>query len=393
MKRKNPAGVYLDNAATTRVRPEVREALGPFFDEEFGNPSSLHAYGVKASQRLERAREELAGALGLPPSPEVAVFTGSATEANNLLVKGMALVAPGRRLATRPPHALTSRLEHASVAASIQFLAERGWDVEMVNNDDEGRIDPDHLISRVRPETRLVTLIWGNNEIGTVLPARLLAARVRAVNPRCVVHFDAVQCLGKIDLRIGETEIDALTLSGHKVHGPKGVGALVFRRPLGIGPLVTGGGQEGGFRSGTENVAFSVAMSTVVGLSQGSWKSDGAQMGRLRDRLSEDILGGVRGARVLGDPESRLPHIVSVTIDGVRGEVLLHHLEKEGIFVSTGAACRWGDEDVNPVLQAVGLSDQAARSTLRFSLSRETVIDEIDRVVRVLPGLVEEVRR
>ena len=385
------ARVYLDNAATTCVDPRVAEAMAPFLaGASFGNPSSLHPVGVDAARAVKAAREALAASVGV--APERLVFTAGGTEADNLGVKGMA-----RARKDRGRHCLSVRTEHPAVLESLRELAEvDGFDVELVPNDRRGLVDPAEVAARVRTDTVLVAVMHGNNEVGTVQPVERIAALVKEKNARAAVHVDAVQTFGRLAIDLARTPaIDAIAVSGHKLHAPKGVGFLAIgpkARPV---PLVRGGGQEGGLRSGTENVPGIVGLARAVELLRAERADAVERARRLRDRLRDGILAAVPDAIVNGDAAAGgggLAHVLSVSFAGLAGEALLHHLEAEGIDVATGSACAEKKKAPSPVLLALGLSEREARGTIRFSFGRFNTEADVDRTLAVLPRLVAELR-
>ncbi|MEQ8764633.1 MAG: cysteine desulfurase family protein [Planctomycetota bacterium] len=374
--------VYLDNAATTRCSPEAATAVQRHLLDDFGNPSSAHELGARAGALLEKARRGLQRHLRARRAR--VVFTSGGTEANNLAIFGIAR-------AHRRRHLLVSAIEHDSVLSPARALAAKGFDIETVPVDARGHVAPGDLIARVRPDTALVCVMHGNNEIGTLQPIAEIARGVHDRNRQTAVHVDAVQSVAWEVIDFDGWGIDSLSLSGHKLHGPKGVGALLVRERLVLDPLLHGGGQQAGLRSGTENVpgiaGLFAALTEVV-----SDRADAAERIRaLRDRLVEGVLASVPGVVQQTGPNG-LPHIASLAFPGVTGEVLLHHLESEGIYVSTGSACHAAAGEGSSVLEAIGAAPEELRATIRFSLSRETMADDIDRVLDTLPAAVEELR-
>jgi len=378
--------VYLDNAATTRVDPRVAEAMWPFLVERFGNPSSLHPTGMDAARAVKAARESLAEAVGV--TPDRLVFTSGGTEADNLGVKGMALARK-----VRGRHCLAPRTEHPAVLESLRWLeAEEGFEVELLANDERGRVEPEAVAARVRPDTVLVAVMHGNNEVGTVNPVERIAALVKSRNARAAVHVDAVQTFGRLSIDLARTPaIDAVAASGHKLHAPKGVGFLAVGPKARPAPILRGGGQEGGLRSGTENVPGIVALARAAELMLAE-RGGGDPKRALRDRLMRGILDAIPDVRLNGDPESGLSHVLSVAFRGVAGEALLHHLEAEGIDVATGSACAEKKKAPSPVLTALGLSESEARGTIRFSFGRFNTERDVDKTLAVLPRLVRDLR-
>ena len=379
--------IYLDNAATTAVSPAAREAMLRVLTQDYGNPSSLHRKGSEAEAVLRDARESIAA--GLRVKEKEIYFTSGGTESNNWAILGGA-----RAKIRRGRHLITSAIEHPSVSESFRRLEQEGFELTVLPVDAEGFIRPETLREAVRPDTVLVSLMAVNNEIGTVEPIWELAAAARSVNPDLLFHVDAVQAFGKIPLAPKSLGADLLTGSSHKIHGPKGSGFLYIAENARILPLIAGGGQEKGLRSGTENMPGiagfgAAAKEALAGLSENA-----AAVAALRDALREGLLQ-LEGVRVNGpqDPALAAPHLVSAGFEGVRSEVLLHALEEKGIYVSAGSACSSHKREMSPVLKAIGLDKKAAESTLRFSLSRYNTAEEIAYVLETLQSLLPQLRR
>jgi cysteine desulfurase len=360
------AEVYLDNGATTKVDPRVAEAALHAMVTAYGNPSSAHRLGAEAARLVARAREQVAHAIGAAPS-EI-TFTSGGTEANALAVQGAS---------ARAKHVLTTELEHPSVADAVRALGERGVEIARVAPSPLGLIETDALFDKLRTETALATILWVQNELGTVQPVDELARAIKQRAPRCHVHVDAVQALGKIPVDVSDAAFDSLSLSAHKIHGPKGVGALWLKRTAKLRPLVHGGGQERGLRPGTEGVPGIVALGLAAELAAQLRPEAAARMTAQRDRLWSLIATALPAARRHGDPARTAPHILSVGFDGVPAEPLLHALEGEGVLVSAGSACHARDKKPSATLRAIGIPDH--RGTIRLSLSRLTSDDEIAR--------------
>ncbi|MEJ5360250.1 MAG: cysteine desulfurase NifS [Desulfobacterales bacterium] len=378
----NPV-VYLDNNATTRVDPEVLEAMLPFFCERYGNPSSMHAFGGSVAAELRRAREAVARLIGA--SPEEIVFTSGATESNNTAIHAAIEAFPQRR------HLVTSRVEHPAVKNVCERLSRRGYRVTFVPVDGRGRLDLDFLFDHLGPDTALVSLMWANNETGVIFPIEEVAPLVRSRG--ILFHTDAVQAAGKLPIDVGRTEVDFLSLSGHKMHGPKGIGVLYVRRGTSFSPLIVGGHQERGRRAGTENTAAIVGLGRAAELAR-RHLAEGVpeRMRRLRDRLERGILERIPRALVNGDPSARLPNTLNVSFEFVEGEAILLLLNEHGICASSGSACTSGSLEPSHVLRAMGVPFTAAHGSIRFSLSRFTTEEEIDRVLAVLPGIIARLR-
>lgn len=377
--------IYLDNAATTRPHPAVVEAVTQALTSEFGNPSSLHGRGVAAERLVTATREAVARSIGV--AAEEVVFTSGGTEANNLAIAGAVRAGGGR-------HLVVNAIEHSSVLTPVRRLAEQGFAVTELPVDAEGRVDPQRVAAALRPETALVSIMAVNNEIGTTQPIEGIGRMIRAHNARgghALFHVDAVQAWGKIRLRPTAMGVDLMSFSGHKVHGPKGVGALYIRKGVRLAPMLSGGDQERGIRPGTENVPGIAGLGAAAGLLQADLESVSARMAALRDRLRES-LAAIPDVRFNTPRTGVAPHILNVSLAGVRGETLLHRLEQDGIYVSTGSACHSHDPKPSHVLLAIGLRPEQARSSVRFSLSRDTTPEEIDVSAAAVRTAVSELR-
>lgn len=353
------AALYLDNAATTPVRPEVLEAMMPLLTTRFGNPSSHHTVGEDAAAALADARRTVAMILGMRPT-EV-VFTSGATEANNLAVKGVAIAAAQRRGAR---HVVTTPIEHESALASVDYLVRiHGFEASVVPVDEAGRVDPDELAAAIRDDTAIVSVGYANNEIGTIQD---VPAIVSAVGGRVPLHLDAVQAAGWLPL--AATGADALSIAGHKIGAPKGIGVLGIRSRIPLEPVLHGGGQERERRSGTENVAGAVGLARALELAEAERPAASERVGRLRDELIAGVLRFVPTARLTGHPIHRLPGTASFTFAGVNGEAVLLELERRGLVTSSGSACAAGSEEASHVLLALGVDPDLARTAVRVTL-------------------------
>jgi cysteine desulfurase len=377
--------IYLDFNATTPVDPAVVAAMAEVLREDFGNPSSIHYAGQRAKAVLDRARGRVAHLIN--GEPQEIVFTASGTEADNLAIRGAAeaLEPTGRR------HLVASAIEHEAVLQTFKALARRGWDTTLLPVDGSGVVDPADLERALTPRTALVSVMHANNEIGTIQPIRELAARARAVG--ALFHTDAVQSAGKVPVDVRELGIDLLSLSAHKINGPKGSGALWIRRGTRLSAHSTGGRQERNRRAGTENVPGLEGFGLAAVLARDKLVTEGARVSALRDRLEEAVLGNVTGAEVNGRRDRRVPNTTNISFEGIEAESLLIALDLEGIAVSTGSACSSGTLEPSHVLRAMGVPLHRAQSSIRFSLGSTTTTEEIDHVVGILPGLVERLRR
>ena len=377
--------VYLDHNATTPLDPEVLAAMTPFLAEGFGNPSSLHVWGREARQALERARATIARALGTADKDTV-VFTSGGTEADNLALMGVALAQE-----KRGRHVILSSVEHHAVLNAAVHLGRHGFAVTRLSVDSQGLLDPDDVRRAIRPDTVLVSLMYGNNETGVLFP---IASIGRICRERGVTfHTDAVQSFGKLPLDVETLCVDLLSLSGHKTHGPKGIGALSIRRGTRMQPLLHGGAQERSRRAGTENVAAAVGLARATELSLQDQAGESRRMADLRDRLEGGVMAALPGVLRNGHPTERLPHTTNLAFAGVEAESLILALDLAGIGASSGAACSSGSLEPSHVLAAMGLPRERVLSSVRFSLGRTTTREEIEHVLEVLPPIVARMRR
>ncbi len=377
--------VYLDHNATTPLDPEVLAAMTPFLAEGFGNPSSLHVWGREARQALERARATIARALGTADKDTV-VFTSGGTEADNLALMGVAAAQE-----KRGRHVILSSVEHHAVLNAAAHLGRQGLEVTRLSVDSQGLLDPDDVRRVIRPDTVLVSLMYGNNETGVLFP---IASVGRICRERGVTfHTDAVQSFGKLPLDVETLCVDLLSLSGHKTHGPKGIGALFIRRGTRLQPLLHGGAQERSRRAGTENVAAAVGLARATELSLQDQAGESRRMADLRDRLEGGVMAALPGVLRNGHPTERLPHTTNLAFAGVEAESLILALDLAGVGASSGAACSSGSLEPSHVLAAMGLPRERVLSSVRFSLGRTTTREEIEHVLEVLPPIVERMRR
>jgi cysteine desulfurase len=366
--------IYLDEAATTPVKREVLEAMWPYLGPEFGNPSSHHEVGESASRALEQARADVAAVLGARAS-EI-TFTSGGTESDNAAIKGIALAAPRGR------HVIVSAVEHPAVLESAEFLGRLGFEITVLEVDEAGTVQPATLAGALRDDTTLVSIQYANNEVGTIQPIAELAALATARG--VPFHTDAVQGAGWLDLDVGRLGVQAMSISGHKVGAPKGIGVLYVGRRVPVEPLIHGGGQEGGRRSGTENVAAAVGIATALRLAA---VDDAAVIAR-RDAFIGRILSDVQGAVLTGHPVRRLPGSASFVFPGTSGESILLELEAHGIVCSSGSACAAGSDDPSHVLIAMGLEPEVAQTAVRFTFGRSTTTADLDRTAEELTRAV-----
>ena len=389
MARTRERTIYLDYAATTGIRPEVLEAMLPYFSERYGNPSSIYALAQEARGAVDEARERVADLLGCRAS-EV-IFTSGGTESDNTALRGAALT-----LRQTGNHIITSSIEHHAVLHMCNFLEDLGFDVTYLPVDRYGMVDPVELERAICDRTVLVSLMLANNEIGTIEPvaeaARLVKERARGLNRTIVFHTDAVQAAGYLDIDVGKLGVDMLSLSAHKFHGPKGAGVLYVKRGTPFSPQQVGGGQERQRRAGTENVPAMVGTAVALALAteERDWLS--GHTGRLRDILIQGITRSVEGAHLNGHPTQRLPNNANFSFEGVDGESLLMALDLAGIAASSGSACTSASLEPSHVLVATGLTAEMAQANLRLTVGRDNTQEEMEQVLSTLPGLIARIR-
>ncbi len=375
--------IYLDNAATTAVTPEVLDAMLPWFTQGYGNASSVHTHGREAKRAVENARRQVARALNCA-APQEIYFTAGGSESDNWAIKGAAF-------ARGTGHIITTAIEHHAVLHTCEWLEKHGFSVTYLPVDEYGRVTAAQVEKALRPDTILVSVMAANNEVGTIQPVGEIGALCRARG--VLFHTDAVQAVGAIPLDVQAMNIDLLSLSGHKLHGPKGVGALYIRKGVKVDNLIHGGAQERGFRAGTENVPGIVGLGKAVEIANANLADNAARVSALRDRLITGLMARVPGTRLNGHPTERLPGNVNLSFDGVEGEALLLRLDLAGVAGSSGSACTSGTLDPSHVLMALGLSEAAAHGSLRLTLGTDTTQVDIDAVLDILPPIVEDLRR
>lgn len=377
---------YLDYAATTPMLPEVRETMLDVFEHDFGNPSSVHALGRKARQIVEDARDRVAAAIGA--SPAEVVFTGGGTEAANLALKGAA-----QKLRGNGSHIIVSAFEHHCVLDSADWLEKKGFAVTRLPVAADGLVDPETLVKAIRPSTILISVMAVNNEIGTIQDLAALTSAAKRANKNALFHTDAVQALGKIPVDVHAWGVDLASFAAHKLGGPKGTGALFVRAHTPVEPVIHGGGQERGLRSGTLNVAGIAGFGVAAEIAAKEVYERSEHLGELRARLLEGIEKNIDGVTVNGSIDRRVPGILNVGIEGADGETLLLLLDGAGIACSSGSACQSGALDPSHVLLALGVSRDVAEGSLRFSLGRNSKEADVDAVIQALPEIVERARK
>jgi cysteine desulfurase len=374
--------IYLDNNATTKVDPVVVEAMLPYLTDFYGNPSSMHSFGGQVGKGVKTARQQLAALLGADES-EI-IFTSCGTEGNNAAIRAALLAQPDKR------HIITTQVEHAAVLNVCKQLETQGYSVTYLSVNAQGQLDLNELEASLTGNTALVSIMYANNETGTVFPIEQIGLRVKERG--AIFHVDAVQAVGKIPLNMKTSTIDMLTLSGHKLHAPKGIGALYVRRGVRFRPFLIGGHQERGRRAGTENVPGIIALGKAAELEMLHLEEATKRERKLRDRLEKTLLAAIPHCEVNGDPTQRLPNTTNIGFKYIEGEAILLSLNKYGICASSGSACTSGSLEPSHVLRAMGLPYTTLHGSIRFSLSRYTTEAEIDQVIAVMPEIVERLR-
>ncbi len=373
--------IYLDNNATTKVDPSVLEAMLPYFTQYYGNPSSMHTFGGQVGKAVQKAREQVAALIGAEPT-EI-VFTSCGTEGNNTAIRSALAVQPNKK------HIITTEVEHAAILSQCRHLEKQGYQVTYLSVNRQGQIDLDELEASLTGGTAVVSIMYANNETGVIFPIEQIGQIVKEKG--AIFHVDAVQAVGKVPLNMKNSTIDMLTLSGHKIHAPKGIGALYVRKGVRFRPLLVGGHQERGRRAGTENVPG------IIGLGQASELTlshlgDINKVKKLRDLLEKSLLSTIPNAEVNGHPTLRLPNTTNIGFKYIEGEAILLSLNQYGICASSGSACTSGSLEPSHVLRALGLPYSVLHGSIRFSLSRYTTESEIDQVLSIMPDIVERLR-
>ncbi len=377
--------IYLDHNATTPVRREVRDAVIPFLEEKFGNPSSRHIEGRTVKSELENARTYVAEVINA--SPEEIVFNSCATEGNNAVLRGYWLNYKEKR---EKNHIITTAVEHPAVLSTVKYLEKNGFEVTVLGVDEYGRLDLAELEAAFRSNTGLVSVMTVNNEIGNIYPIKKITEIAR--NHGVLVHTDAVQAVGKMPVDVKDLDVDFLTLSGHKFYALKGAGALYMKKGKRLEPLLTGGHQEKNRRSGTENIIGIVAMGEALRLAMEEMEDDAVRIGTLRDYFESRVLAEIPYAKILGDPKNRIYATSNISFRFIEGEGILLKLDYSGISVSTGSACSSGSLEPSHVVAALGIDEEEAHSSIRFSLGKKTTKEEIDFTVDKLKEFVQQLR-
>lgn len=375
--------IYLDNNATTKVDEAVFEEMRPYFCELYGNPSSMHFFGGQVQSKVTEARERVADLLGA--SPDEIIFTACGTESDNAAIRSALEVFPDRK------HIITSRVEHPAVLTQCRNLRQKGYRVTEIGVDGAGRLDMEELKTAVDDDTVIVSLMWANNETGVIFPVEEAAAIAKSKG--ALFHSDAVQAIGKIPINMGASSIDMLSLSGHKLHAPKGIGVLYVRRGTPFRPFMVGGHQEKSRRAGTENAAAIIALGKACQLAGQYMEAENTTVKAMRDRLQDALMNVIPHARINGGGAERLPNTTSIAFEFVEGEAILLLLSEFGICASSGSACTSGSLEPSHVLRAMGVPFTCAHGSIRFSLSRYTTDAEIDTVIREMPPIIARLRQ
>lgn len=373
--------IYLDNAATTKAFPEVTAAVVNALENSYANPSSLHRFGLKAEKILEKARELTASQLGV--SKKEIIFSSGGTESNNLAIRGIT-----ESYKNRGKHLITSPIEHSSVAELFKALEKEGWQVDQVEVDQEGYVDLNHLESLITEETLLVSIMHVNNELGTIQPVKEIAEIIKEKNKLCFYHVDGVQAFGKVYCNLNQWPIDLYSISGHKIHAPKGVGALYIKNGINLKPLVYGGGQERNLRSGTENIPGIAGFGQAV-KKMPFFSPENKIDINLADKKNY-LLNSLQQIEevVINSPAAGAPHIINFSLPGIKGETMLHALESQGVYISTGSACS-SKKKGSRIINACGLSESRSESALRVSLSQEITNEDLDYFIEILKKQID----
>jgi len=375
--------VYVDNNATTKIADEVFEAMKPFLTDYYGNPSSMHTFGGKIRRFIDKARESVASLLGAE-SPSEIIFTSCGTESDNTAIISTLRSFPNKK------HIITTKVEHPAVLSLCKYLETIGYRVTYLNVNSQGQLDLDELSYSIQSDTAIISIMYANNETGVIFPIQEIAEIARQKN--VIFHTDAVQALGKIDFDLKKIPIDLVSISGHKIHAPKGVGALYIRKGTKFSPFILGGHQEEGRRGGTENVASIIGFGVACELAKKYMEEENKRVKYLRDKLENSILEKIPNTRVNGDRINRLPNTTNISFEFVEGEAILLMLDQKGICASSGSACTSGSLTPSHVLRAMGVPFTFLQGSIRFSLSRYNTEEEIDYIIETLPHIINRLR-
>jgi cysteine desulfurase len=374
--------IYLDNNATTAIDPRVLDAMLPYLREQYGNPSSAYSFGQKVARAIDQAREQVASLVHCDPA-EI-VFTSCGTESDNSAIQSALLIDRDRK------HIVTSKVEHSAILKQAETLARRGYEISWLDVDEHGLLDLSALEQAIRPDTAIVSLMWANNETGVLFPIEEIAAICQ--RKQTIFHTDAVQAVGKVPIDLGSGAIQFLSLSGHKLHAPKGVGVLYINRRARFNPFLIGGSQEEKRRGGTHNTASIVGLGKAAELAAEHLAEENARVKNMRDRFEQEVMARISGIQINGDPDRRLPNTANLAIEGADSEALLMLLDQKGVCCSAGSACTAGALEPSHVLRAMGFSTERARASLRFSFGRFNTEQEVSSAIGILEAAVEKVR-
>jgi len=377
-------GIYLDNNATTMVDPAVVEAMLPYFSEQFGNPSSLHQFGNKVGMALKKARKQVQALLGAEHDSEI-IFTSCGTESDSTAILSALKAQPERK------EIITTVVEHPAVLSLCEHLEKEGYKVHYLKVDGKGRLDLDEYQKLLSDQVAIVSVMWANNETGTFFPVEQMAQMAQAAG--VMFHTDAVQAVGKVPINLKDSAIDMLSVSGHKLHAPKGIGVLYLKRGVRFRPLLRGGHQERGRRAGTEAAASVVALGKAAEMAMEHMEYENTCVKAMRDRLEEGVLSAVSHSFVTGDPDNRLPNTANIAFEYIEGEAILLLLNKMGIAASSGSACTSGSLEPSHVMRAMDIPYTAAHGTVRFSFSRYNTMEEVEKVIAAVPPIVAQLRK
>ena len=375
--------IYVDNNATTKVDPQVVASMLPYFSEDYGNPSSMHYFGGKVARKIEEAREKVASLINA--SSEEIVFTSCGTESDSMAIHAALSSFPGKK------HIVTSRVEHPAVKSLCERLVKKGYKVTFVPVNRKGVLDIDHLYDSITDDTAIVSVMWANNETGVIFPIEEISNVVRQKG--VIFHTDAVQTVGKIPVDVSQSSLNMLSISGHKIHAPKGVGALYIRKGTPFSPFLIGGHQERGRRGGTENVASIIGFGEASELAASHIEESSNRVRQLRDKLENELIRRVPNVLINGDEKNRLPNTTSLSFEYIEGESILLMMDELGICASSGSACTSGSLEPSHVLRAMGVPFTAAHGSIRFSLSIYNTEEEIDFIIENLPPIIENLRK
>lgn len=376
--------IYMDNNATTQVDPAVFEEMKPFFTELYGNPSSMHRFGGQVGVKIKEARERVATLIGC--EPDEIIFTSCGSESDNTAIRSALNAQPGKR------HIITTRVEHPAILSLCKYLEKKEkYEVTYLSTDDRGRLDMEEYRAALRPDTAIVSIMWANNETGNIYPVEEMAKLAKGNGS--FFHTDAVQAVGKIAINLKDSDIDMLSLSGHKLHAPKGVGALFVRKRLPFRPFLIGGHQERSRRAGTENTTGIIALGKACQLAHDHMEIENTEVKALRDKLEDSLLSTIPDSILNGDKEDRLPNTTNISFGYVEGEAILLMMDQFGICASSGSACTSGSLEPSHVLRSMGVPFTFAHGSIRFSLSRFNTEEEVDFVLENLPKIIENLRK